>query len=261
MTAPILPSVFVSHGAPTLALEPGDTGDFLRQLGTALPRPKAILCVSAHWTTGDPAVSTAAQPETIHDFGGFPEALYRIAYSAPGAPELAARVNTLLDAAGISNGSDPGRGLDHGAWVPLRLMYPAADIPTTQLSVQPHRDATWHYRLGAALAPLREEGVLILASGGAVHNLRELAWGGGATPDWAQAFDDWLAGALAEGRMAELLDWKHAAPAARRAQPTDEHFLPLFVAWGAGGAKARGERLHRGFTFGSLSMAAFRFAA
>ncbi len=261
MTTSIIPSVFVSHGAPTLALDPGDTGDFLRRLGVTLPRPKAILCVSAHWTTGDPTVSTAVQPETIHDFGGFPEALYRITYPAPGAPELAGRVRGLLDAADIPSGLDSGRGLDHGAWVPLRLMYPNADIPTTQLSVQPQRDAAWHYRLGAALAPLREEGVLVLASGGAVHNLRELAWGGGATPDWARAFDDWLAGALAEGRVTEAQDWKHAAPMARRAQPTDEHFLPLFVAWGAGGAQARGERLHHGFTFGSLSMAAFRFAA
>lgn len=260
MSASVLPSIFVSHGAPTLALDPGETGDFLGRLGRDLPRPKAVLCVSAHWTTAEPAVSSTARPETIHDFFGFPDALYRIAYPAPGAADVAKRVASLLSQAGLPTKVDPARGLDHGAWVPLRLLYPDADMPSLELSVQPGHDAAWHYRLGAALEPLRAEGVLILGSGGAVHNLRAIDWQGGAAPPWALAFDDWLAAALAEGREAELLDWKHAAPNARQAQPTDEHFLPLFVAWGAAGAGARGERLHQGFTFGSLSMAAFKFS-
>ncbi len=261
MTMPTLPSLFVSHGAPTLALDPGDTGAAWRRLADSLPRPRAVLCVSAHWTTADPAVSGPARNDTIHDFYGFPAPLYQIAYPAAGDPALAERVRGLLDAAGIATAIDRRRGLDHGAWVPLRLMYPEADVPAIQLSVQPERDADWHYRLGAALEPLRGEGVLILGSGGAVHNLRAVAWQGGPTPGWAQAFDDWLAAALAEGRVAELLDWRRAGPDARRAQPTDEHFLPLFVAWAAAGQGARGKRVHQGFTLGSMSMAAFSFAA
>jgi 4,5-DOPA dioxygenase extradiol len=260
MADPTLPSLFVSHGAPTLALDAGETGAAWQKLAGALPRPKAVLCVSAHWTTAAPAVSAPPRNATIHDFHGFPAPLYQINYPAPGDPALAERVARLLSGAGMTAGIDRARGLDHGAWVPLRLMYPAADVPTIQLSVQPGRDAAWHYRMGEALAPLRADGVLILASGGAVHNLREIAWEGGPTPAWAQGFDDWLAAALAEVRLAELIDW-HRAPQARRAQPTDEHFLPLFVALGAAGKGARGERVHHGFTLGSMSMAAFKFAA
>jgi len=256
-----LPSIFVSHGAPTLSLDPGETGAFWQRLAQSLTRPEAVLCVSAHWMTEAPAVSAPQRNETIHDFYGFPEPLYRLAYPAPGAPALAERVVALLGDAGIPVAVDRRRGLDHGAWVPLRLMYPAADIPTAQFSIQLERDALWHYRLGAALAPLRDEGVLILASGGAVHNLRGLARQGGPAPDWARQFDEWLATALAEGREAELLDWTRRAPNSREAQPSPDHFLPLFVALGAAGKGARGERLHQGFTLGSLSMAAFRFAA
>jgi 4,5-DOPA dioxygenase extradiol len=256
-----LPSIFVSHGAPTLALDPGETGQFWQSLAAALPRPKAVLCISAHWTTADPEVSGTPRNDTIHDFYGFPEPLYRIAYPAPGMPALAERVGKLFGDVGIALKIDQGRGLDHGAWVPLRVMYPDADVPALQLSVQPRRDAAWHRRLGAALAPLSGEGVLVLASGGAVHNLRALAWEGGPPPAWARDFDEWLAAALAEGRVAALLDWQRVAPHARQAQPTTEHFLPLFVAWGAAGEGARGERLHQGFTMGSLSMAAFKFPA
>jgi 4,5-DOPA dioxygenase extradiol len=261
MTDDALPSFFLSHGAPTLSLDPGATGAFWQRLGRELPRPKAVLCVSAHWMTEEPAVSAPARNDTIHDFYGFPEPLYRLTYPAPGAPDLARRSAALLGEAGIACAIDGARGLDHGAWVPLRLMYPAADIPTSQLSIQPRRDAAWHYRLGAALAPLRQEDVLILASGGAVHNLRGLAREGGEAPAWAMEFDDWLASALAEGREAELLEWLLRAPHARVAQPTPDHFLPLFVALGAAGKGARGTRLHEGFTLGSLSMAAFQFAA
>lgn len=261
MTTPSLPSLFVSHGAPTLSLDPGETGTFWQRLAQELPRPKAVLCVSAHWMTGEPAVSAPARNATIHDFHGFPEPLYRLVYPAPGSPELAARAAALLGEAEIGCAVDGERGLDHGAWVPLRLMYPVADVPVIQLSIQPERDAAWHYRLGAALAPLRREGVLVLASGGAVHNLRTVIWQGGPAPDWAVAFDNWLADALAAGRTAELLDWTHRAPHPRHAHPTPDHLLPLFVALGAAGEGARGERRHRGFTLGSLSMAAYQFAA
>ncbi len=261
MNAASLPSLFLSHGAPTLSLDPGETGARWQRLGQELPRPEAVLCISAHWMTEEPAVSAPERNETIHDFYGFPAPLYSLSYPAPGAPALARRVAALLDHAGIATATDPQRGLDHGAWVPLRLIYPDAAIPTIQLSIQPYRDAAWHHRLGAALAPLRSEGVLVLASGGAVHNLRAVAWEGGAAPAWAQQFDDWLAAALAEGREADLLAWAERAPQARQAQPSPDHLLPLFVALGAAGPNARGERIHQGFTLGSLSMAAYRFAA
>jgi 4,5-DOPA dioxygenase extradiol len=256
-----LPALFVSHGSPTLALDPGAAGAFWHELAESLPRPTAILCVSAHWNTRSPLVGTAVRPATIHDYYGFPEPMYRLTYPAPGAPELAERALGLLHAAEIVAEPDPRYGLDHGAWVPLQSFYPAADIPVTQLSVQPQRDARWHLRMGAALAPLRAEGVLILGTGGATHNLREIDWSGGPPPRWAKEFDDWLALALAEGRTEELLDWETTAPNARRAHPSPEHFLPLFVALGTAGAAARGERLYQGFTMGGLSMAAFRFAA
>jgi 4,5-DOPA dioxygenase extradiol len=261
MTQPHLPTLFISHGAPPLALRPGEIGTFWHELAESLPRPKAILAVSAHWYTDLPLIGTTAQPETIHDFYGFPEEFYRIRYPAPGAPELAARALALLKEAGIPASGDPGYGLDHGAWVPLRSFYPAAEVPVTQLSVQPGRDARWHYRIGQALAPLRDEGVLILATGGATHNLREIDPRGGPPPDWAKQFDDWLGDALEAGRLDDLLDWQSKAPNARRAHPSPEHFVPLFVALGAAGEGAPAKRIHRGFTHGGLSMSAFEFDA
>jgi 4,5-DOPA dioxygenase extradiol len=251
---------FVSHGSPMLAVEPGVTGEFWKRLGRTLPRPQAVLAVSAHWTTREPTVNAAPRNETIHDFYGFPSALYRVHYDAPGAPALAERVVALLKVAQIPVGVDPTRGLDHGAWVPLQNMYPAADVPVAQLSVQPQRDARWHQQLGAALRPLADEGVLVLATGGAVHNLREMARDGGPTPPWAKAFDDWLAATLSAGHETAFLDWETAAPDAKRAQPTPEHFLPIFVAYGAAGAQPKATRINQGFTLGSMSMAAYEFA-
>ncbi|HEX8853337.1 MAG TPA: class III extradiol ring-cleavage dioxygenase, partial [Pyrinomonadaceae bacterium] len=245
------PSLFVSHGAPTLALEENETVEFLKQLGAQLGRPAAVLCVSAHWETRVPTVSAAARPETIHDFGGFPAELYRMRYPAPGAPELAARVASLLAEAGIESQMSPDRGLDHGAWIPLKLMYPEADVPVTQLSVQPHAGAAEHFRLGRALAPLRDEGVLILATGSATHNLARLGREGVA-PLWAARFEEWLHQKVTSGAHEELLDYRRLAPDAQLAHPTDEHLLPLFVALGAGSGESatRGRSLHRGWTWG-----------
>jgi len=254
-----MPAFFVSHGSPMLALDPGETGTFWEKLGRDLPRPKAVLCVSAHWMTRGPAASLAAKPETIHDFYGFPAPLYAIQYPAPGAPELAQRAAALLKAAGIPAALDPDYGLDHGAWVPLRSIYARADMPVTQFAIQPERDARWHFRLGEALRPLREESVLILASGGAVHNLGAIVRQGGPAPEWAQRFDGWLADATARGDTETLLDWETAAPFPHEAHPTPDHFLPFFVAAGTAGKGASGIRVHDGFTIGSMSMAAFRF--
>jgi len=235
----------------------------LASLGRALPRPKAILCVSAHWQAPRPCVSLAEAPETIHDFYGFPRPLYDLRYPAPGAPELARRAAALLEAAGFACDRDPERGLDHGAWEPLMLMYPDADVPVAQLALRADGDAEAHLALGRALAPLRAEGVLILGSGTATHNLAE--WRAGSeTPDWARGFEDWLVAAVSAGDAAAIGDYLKRGPQARRAHPSAEHFLPLPLAMGAGSAdngKIPGQVLHRGFSYGSLSMAAFAFGA
>jgi 4,5-DOPA dioxygenase extradiol len=259
----VLPSVFVSHGAPTLPLEESPARTFFAGLSRELGRPKAVLCVSAHWESARPALSLAEAPETIHDFSGFPQALYELRYPAPGAPQLARRAAALLEAAGQEVTLVGQRGLDHGAWVPLLLMYPEAQVPVTQLTVQSCEGSVAHLALGRALAPLREDGVLILASGGAVHNLGEWRGGDPAVPDWAQAFDDWLAEKIEAGALDELVDYRTGAPHGALAHPSEEHILPLFVAAGAGEAatSGRGRVLHRSFAPGGLSMAAFAFGA
>ena len=183
----MLPTLFVSHGAPNLLLGDLPARRFLEDLARDLPRPRAILCLSAHWLTREPTVDVSPAPRTIHDFGGFEPELYGMTYAAAGAPQLAAQVADTLSAAGLAVRQQE-RGLDHGAWVPLRLAWPGADIPVTQLSLQPGRDAERHYRMGLALAGLRREGVLVLGSGGATHNLGELG-PGDRLPDWAAAFD------------------------------------------------------------------------
>lgn len=254
-----MPTVFVSHGSPMLILEEHRPARaFLASLGEFLPkRPRAIVAVSAHWETDVPAVSTPHRPSTIHDFYGFPPALYALAYAPPGAPDLAERVARLTGAA-----HDPHRGLDHGAWVPAKLAWPEADIPMFQLSVQPGQSPAHHVGLGRKLAGLREEDILVMASGSATHNLRALVRTGGddSEPEpWARAFDDWLAKTLEAGDEAALVDYRRQAPYAAESHPTDEHFLPLHVAFGAAGKGARGRALHRSFTLGNLSMAAYAF--
>ncbi len=250
------PSVFISHGAPTLVLEDIPARHFLASLGKRLGRPQSILCVSAHWQMRLAAVSGAEKPETIHDFHGFPEALYRLRYPAPGAPELARRVADLCTAAGIACAVDAVRGLDHGAWNPLLLLYPQADIPITQLSILTQGGPRAHRALGQAIMQLRREGVLVLASGGAVHSLRQFQVDRDRPAPWALAFDEWLAETIVAGDEAALLDYRDSRPEAKAAHPTDDHFLPLFVALGAGGGD-RGKVLHRSFAHGSLGMAAF----
>ena len=247
-----IPALFLSHGAPTLGVQETNETRAWAALAREMPRPREILVISAHWDTEAPTVSTVAQPETIHDFYGFPRELYQQRYAAPGAPQLGERAAKLLTQAGLACDIDRGRGLDHGAWVPLKWMYPAADIPVTQLAVQSRRGPRHNYAMGQALAPLRDDGVLVFASGGIVHNLREIQWQGNGVVPWARDFNDWMAGRLAAGRIEELLDYRSLAPTAQRAHPTDEHLEPIFVALGAGGFPAK--RIDLGITMGSLGM-------
>lgn len=252
----VMPRVFVSHGAPSLFLEPQPTRTFLQELGQRLPRPDAVLCVSAHWTTRTASVTLATAPETLYDFYGFADELYDVRYPAPGAPDLAAHVLDLLDRAGIQAQGDANRGLDHGAWVPLGLMYPQGDVPVVQLSVQPDASPASHADLGRALSPLAGEGVLVLGSGGATHNLRDTRWQSPDMPpaDYAAEFDAWLEGAVLGGRIQDLENYLAAAPQAARNHPTPEHYLPLLVPAAMGGAA---RKAHGGFAYGVLSMAAF----
>ena len=256
-----MPTLFLSHGSPMYAVEPGAAGRAWADLGRTLPRPRAVLMVSAHWETAVPMLSGNARPETIHDFGGFPPELYHLAYAAAGAPDLATRSVALLKAAGIAAGVDGCRGLDHGAWVPLRWMYPHADVPVVQLSVQPALSAAHHVQMGQALAPLADDRVLIIGSGHTTHNLRD--WMANArqprTLPYAQAFSDWLATTLAAHDTDTLVAWREIAPEAVRAHPSDEHFLPLFVAYGAAGEASRPERVVDGFLNGALSMDSYLF--
>jgi 4,5-DOPA dioxygenase extradiol len=259
---PTLPALFISHGSPMLVLEDGRARRFLTSYAAELERPAAILVASAHWETAEPRLTASAAPPTIHDFGGFPDALHRMRYPAPGDPGLAARACALLRAAGFAAATDPARGLDHGAWVPLSLLYPAADIPVIQLSLQTHRGPEHHYRLGAALRPLRDDGVLIVGSGSLTHNLMALRRQAGdraPPPPWVSAFDQWVADAVAAGDSAALLAWEERAPHARDNHPSDEHFLPLFVALGAGAPDGRGRRIHHSHTYAALAMDAYAF--
>lgn len=255
------PVLFVSHGAPTLPIEPGATGVTWRKLGAQMARPKAILVISAHWATQVPTLAIARQPATIHDFSGFPAELYALRYPAPGASEMALEVVALLQQAGISVQSDDRRGLDHGAWVPLMFLFPEADIPVTQLSLQPDLDPTWHFKLGKAIAALREQDVLIIASGSITHNLRALFAHpqGQPVPPWVSEFCDWMSAKIAQGDLSSLLKYRELAPYAVQNHPTDEHLLPLFVALGAADDIKASLHLNRVMTYGILAMDAWQF--
>ncbi|MGL1832039.1 dioxygenase family protein [Rhodocyclaceae bacterium SMB388] len=254
-----LPSLFVPHGAPTFALQPGVAGEAIANVARTLPQARVIVVVSAHWETRVPTVGFAARPQTIHDFHGFPEALYRLSYPATGCPEAAEEVATAIAAAGLPVERDAGRGLDHGAWVPLRMMFPDADVPVVPLSIQSQGGPEQAWRLGRSLAPLAERGFLVLASGNITHNLMDYRHGASATatPAYVRQFADWIADRLADGDRAALLDYRRQAPQAAQAHPTEEHLLPLFVALGAGGDRPSARRVHAGIDNHVLAMDAY----
>ena len=236
-----LPTLFISHGSPMLAIQESPAHRFLLDLGKTLPKPRAILVASAHWESMDgPTVSLALDPETIHDFGGFPRALFDIQYPAAGAPDVATRAAALLEQEGVAVKTSAMRGLDHGAWVPLRLMYPDADIPVAQISVVRGASPADHLRIGRALSSLRDEGVLVIGSGSLTHNLYEFRGQDidAPVPAWVSDFDMWMKERLEANDSQALLNYRVEAPFAVRNHPTEEHLLPLFVAMGAAGDAA-----------------------
>lgn len=231
------PAMFVSHGAPDIVLRDMAARDFLKACSGMIERPAAIIVISAHFETDTVSLVTDPSPATTYDFGGFDPRLREIVYGAPGEPQLAERAAGLLEAAGFEVARIASRGFDHGVWTPLALLFPQADIPVVQMSVCPHRGAAWHFAAGQAIAPLRDEGVLILGSGAVTHNLAAF-FAGGFAPDaepqpWVRTFADWLAGRIEEGDTRALVRYRENAPYARENHPTEEHLLPLFVALGA----------------------------
>ena len=257
------PSLFVPHGAPTFALHPGAAGAALARYAAQLPRPRAIVAISAHWETALPTVGLATRLDTIHDFHGFPRELYEIRYPATGCPEAAREVTAALKSAALPVAFDAMRGLDHGAWVPLRIMFPDADVPVVPLSLQSHAGPAQALRLGRALAGLRDRGLLVLASGNVTHNLGDYvaaARAGGNSPAYVREFADWVWQRLQARDVESLRDYRSLAPAATRSHPTEEHLLPLHVALGAGGEQFTAARLHAGIDDYVLAMDAYAFS-
>ncbi len=255
------PAIFAAHGSPMLALEENAYTRALRSLGERY-RPRAVIVFTAHWESNIQAISDVAAYETIHDFGGFPQELYRMRYPARGDAATAVRAAELLTEAGIPFVWDRRRGLDHGAWVPLRLIYPDGSVPVVQMSVNPWASPAEQYRIGQALAPLRREDVMILASGGTIHNFATLRWDDPPEADaWAVAFDDWLLGRIREWDLPALFDYERQAPGARLAVPPggNEHFVPLFYALGAADDQRTVQELHRSYRYGNLSHALWAF--
>jgi 4,5-DOPA dioxygenase extradiol len=255
---PRLPSVFVSHGSPMHALQPGPAGEAWAALGRRIGRPRAILIASAHWETDRPLLTGSPRPETIHDFYNFPEPLYRLRYPAPGAPDVAQRAKELLLGKGLPADIDPQRGLDHGAWSPLLYMYPDADVPVVQLSLQPALGPKHHLEVGRALESLGAENVLVIGSGHLTHNLRDWARGNGAPAPYAREFQEWVYERINNRKQEELVRYRALSPHGVRAHPTDEHFLPLFVALGAAG-DGTPERVYDAIDSGVLAMDAYVF--
>jgi len=253
------PSLFVSHGAPTFALDPGLLGPKLNQFGEQLPDLTAVAVISAHWQTDGVRVMQSAVPETLHDFGGFPQALYQLRYPAPGAPLLASETAALLKAAGIEASLDDRRGFDHGVWVPLLYLLPEAQVPVYQVSMPFDLDAKGALQLGRALQRLRQRGVLVMGSGSLTHNLREIGLSDPKATQYAAEFTAWIRAHIERRDLQALVEYRRRAPHAERAHPTEEHFLPLLVALGASGDADAVTVLEGGMTYGVLSMESYAF--
>ena len=258
-----LPSLFVPHGAPTFILQPGEAGAALVATAHKLAKPKAILIVSAHWDTAVPTLSVACRPETIHDFYGFPQELYSMRYPAPGAVSWAMEARSLLEESGFKVELDAKRGLDHGAWVPLKLMYPDAMVPVFALSIQSHLGPVHLFKVGQTLSALLDHGVLIIGSGNLTHNLGDFGRlsGSETIPAYVTDFQHWVK-AMLEGKNIEaLLDYRQQAPGALKAHPTDEHWLPFYVALGAAGQAFETETIYSGIQHQMLAMDSYAFWA
>lgn len=260
-----MPSLFVSHGAPTLAIKDGAARRFLQNLGAMMEKPRAILIMSAHHDgRGRGAtIATSADHKAVHDFGGFPKELYELSYSPPGFPDLAREVISALEHNSFDIFEDTSEEMDHGAWVPLLLMYPQADIPVIRISIDVTRSPEWHFRLGEALQEFRERGVLIMGSGSITHNLQEFFQGGyryeDLAPIWVTSFADWFANQIEQGNKPVVLEAVSKGPNGKRNHPSMDHILPLFFAMGAGGTNTLGLRLHQSTTYGVLSMDMYGF--
>jgi 4,5-DOPA dioxygenase extradiol len=255
----VLPTVFLSHGAPLVAIDGDPARPAWAALAGALPRPQAVVVMTPHWLSQAPQVGAAAQHATLHDFGGMPRPLYEIDYAPPGDPALAAAIAERLAGAGIACALTERRPIDHGAWVPLQAMYPRADVPVVQVAVQPRLGPRHHLAMGAALAGLRAADILVMGSGALTHNLHEvrLDQREATVPGWVRDFTDWMAARLEAGDLDSLLDYRRLAPSAERNHPTEEHLLPLFFACGAAGAAPPAHRFYRGYAYGLLAMDVF----
>jgi 4,5-DOPA dioxygenase extradiol len=255
----MMPSLFISHGAPTFAMEPGLAGAQLRALGLALDKPKAVVVISPHWMTQGIEVMAIDQPQTVHDFGGFPRELYNLEYPAVGSPELAVQIQQLFAQQGVRVQLNLRRGLDHGAWVPLMHLLPQADVPVIQLSMPFDTNERKAFALGQSLAPLAQDGILIIGSGSLTHNLFEFRTGEVQEAAYAHEFSCWVRQVVQMGDMDRLEQALELAPHALRAHPTKEHFLPLLVAAGAAPIKTPVTVLNGGIQHGVLAMESYAF--
>ena len=258
MSKPI-PPIFISHGAPSLPLEDIPAKTFIKEMGVKYKKIKAVLCISAHWETIIPEVTTNTSPNTIHDFYGFPEELYQIKYWAPGSPSLAKKTYNLIENAGLECLKNPDRGLDHGSWIPMMLMFPKADVPVVQLSIQHHMDPVKHLNIGKAIKSLKNDGILIMGSGGAVHPLGYASFRIDTEPDqWAIDFEAWLTKTITTGDEDTLLNYRRSSPHPEKAHPYPDHFIPLLTVFGASD-NSNGRLIHKSWYAGDLGMGAYIF--
>ncbi|MCA0756304.1 dioxygenase [Paenibacillus sp. N4] len=256
----MIPSYFFAHGAPSIVLENNEYTAFMKNFAAQTPKPKAIVLFSAHWEQEEQTISAVDSYGTIYDFSGFQPELYTITYPAKGERSISGQIQALFTKHGITSSMDNERGLDHGAWAVLKLLYPDADIPVVALSVNRHLTNGQQYEIGKALAELREQDVLIIGSGGTVHNLRKLNWQGEGVDEWALAFDNWLQSKLEAWDAEALFRYRELAPHAAEAVPTNEHFIPLLLAMGTGDRNRQAELLHRSYQFGNLSLSCWEFS-